>query len=139
MEDIRTVHLKILQERLGDIAWELTQVRFSASGAPPRWRPRLNAYRCGTAFIACVELAGVDRAEIDLRVEPLRITLTGRRRTPAPEECTAGGLQQVLALELDDGAFEREILLPQAVEPENVSAEQRNGLLWITLPLRSPD
>ena len=42
----------------------------------------------------------------------------------------------VLAMEIDHGAFEREIELPLSVERERVTAEQRNGILWIHLPLQ---
>jgi HSP20 family molecular chaperone IbpA len=39
-------------------------------------------------------------------------------------------------MEIDYGAFEREILLPVKVDVEQVSAEQDKGMLWITLPLK---
>jgi len=41
-----------------------------------------------------------------------------------------------LAMEIDHGPFQREIILPVEVDPNRVIAEQRNGLLWIYLPLR---
>jgi HSP20 family molecular chaperone IbpA len=44
---------------------------------------------------------------------------------------------QLLAMEIDYGPFEREVLLPASVDIDNVHAEQRNGLLWISLPLKS--
>jgi len=71
-------------------------------------------------------------------VDERRVNLSGRRRLPSPTE-TGGRLLQILALEIDDGAFEREIVLPADIVPDAVQAEQRNGLLWITLPLRSSD
>jgi len=39
-------------------------------------------------------------------------------------------------MEIDYGPFEREIDLPVEVEIDKAYAEQRNGLLWIALPLR---
>jgi HSP20 family protein len=137
MDDPRSLHLKILQARITEIACELTQVRFRPQGKRPRWRPNINVYRCRDRFFIGVELAGIDRSDIELRVEPRRVWLGGKRPTPAPTN-TPGPLLQILALEIDDGVFEREILLPEEIVPENVSAEQRNGLLWINLPMRSP-
>lgn len=137
MEDIRTVHLKILHGQLTSIARELTQVRFRPGPLRQTWRPRLNVYRCRDRFVICAELAGIDRTEIELQVEPRRVWLSGWRRSPAPDE-TQGPLRQVLALEIDDGRFEREIALPVDIVPEEVRAEQRNGLLWIDLPLPLP-
>jgi HSP20 family molecular chaperone IbpA len=43
---------------------------------------------------------------------------------------------QLLAMEIDYGPFEREVQLAAEVEIEQVHAEQRNGLLWIYLPLK---
>ncbi len=44
----------------------------------------------------------------------------------------------MLALEIDYGPFEREVILPADVEVdvEQAHAEQENGLLWISLPLK---
>jgi len=39
-------------------------------------------------------------------------------------------------MEIDYGAFEREVPLPAEVEIDKAHAEQRNGLLWISLPLK---
>jgi HSP20 family molecular chaperone IbpA len=38
-------------------------------------------------------------------------------------------------MEIDHGPFVREILLPIEVTPAEATAEQRNGFLWINLPL----
>ncbi len=46
-----------------------------------------------------------------------------------------GEPRQVLAMEIDEGPFSRELVLPSEVDPRAVRAEQRNGILWIWLPL----
>ena len=43
---------------------------------------------------------------------------------------------QMIAMEIDYGPFEREIALPDQVEAKKVHAEQKNGFLWIHLPLK---
>jgi HSP20 family protein len=134
MDDIHPSQLTIFRWQLSAGPGGLTQAGYCVPGAQPPWSPRINVYRCRECFVICVELAGIDRSEIHLRVEPRRVQLDGLRRPPAPAEAT-GELLQVLALEIDDGRCAREILLPEAVVPERVHAEQRNGLLWIDLPL----
>jgi HSP20 family molecular chaperone IbpA len=42
----------------------------------------------------------------------------------------------MLALEIDHGPFERIVELPADIEPKGVTAEHREGILWIRLPLR---
>jgi HSP20 family protein len=134
MEDIRNIYLRHLQGRVTDIAYELTRVRYSSSHATEAWHPAINAYRCRDRVVICVELAGVDRSQIQVQVEPRRLSVCGRRVPPEPRDGEGPALQ-VLAMEIDHGAFVREIVLPVAVDPEQVQAEQREGLLWICLPL----
>ena len=137
MGNIHSIHLRALQGRLGDIVYQLTKVELTLLHRGESWSPAINAYRCRDGFVICVELAGVGRSSIDLRVEPRRVLIRGHRQQPEPAGAE-GPLLQVLALEIDHGPFERELLLPVEVAPEHVQAEQRNGVLWIFLPLPSP-
>ena len=135
MADISSLHLRRLQGRLGEVVYEMTRVQFTALAGPEAWQPAINAYRCDAQITICADLAGVDRESLDLHVEPRRLTLRGRRELPEPAKQEAK-LVRVLAMEIDDGPFERQVELPVAVDPERVTAQQRNGLLWIHLPLR---
>ena len=134
VREVRSFYLEQLQSRLGSIVAEMT--RWSSSSlAVSAWHPAINAFRCQGSIVICAELAGVDRSDINLAVDPQRVWLRGRRLSPEP--CGAEGpALQVVAMEIDNGMFEREIVLPAEVEPERVQAEQRDGLLWIVLPLR---
>jgi HSP20 family molecular chaperone IbpA len=40
-------------------------------------------------------------------------------------------------MEIDAGAFERDLRLPEEIDPERTTAEQRDGWLWIQLPLKT--
>ena len=129
------MHLKRLQGRLGDVAYQLTRIHFSQFSSVERWQPALNAYRCSECIVICVDLAGVDGKSIDVRVESRRLLIRGQR--PPPEPVGNGHKPlQVLVMEIDYGRFEREVLLPSDVDRERVKAEQDNGLLWIYLPLQ---
>jgi len=103
--------------------------------APPPWQPAINAYRCETCIRICVELAGVDRSEIDLTVRDRHVWIRGLRDVPEPTDAEGRALQ-TLAMEIDYGSFQREIHLPAAIEVNEVHADQRNGMLWIHLPLQ---
>lgn len=127
-------NLDAIQRDLGRIAVQLTQVRFIQWAASRTWQPALNAFRCGHQFIVCVELAGVDQRALDVRAETRRLVIRGMREAPEPS-CDEPALH-VLALEIDHGPFERVLELPAEVDPQGVTAEHRDGLLWIRLPLR---
>jgi HSP20 family protein len=135
MDPIKNIKLRWLHDALHDISYELSRSQFSRF-APQAWAPPINAYRCKECIRICVDLAGVDRSLIDLTVESRRLVIRGRRELPEPTG-DEGCAQQLLAMEIDYGPFEREINLPVDVEVEidKAHAEQRNGLLWIVLPL----
>ena len=57
------------------------------------------------------------------------------RDQPEPTD-DEGCALQLLAMEIDYEPFMREVPLPAEVEIEQAHAEQRNGLLWISLPLK---
>ena len=134
MTTIRGIKLRWLHETLGNVTYELTRLQFTQPG-PYRWRPAINAFQCAKGFRICVDLAGVNRAQVDLTVEPQSVTIRGTR--PAPEPTDAEGRAvQMIAFEIDFGSFERVVELPLPVDVDEASAEQRNGLLWIELPLK---
>jgi len=128
--------LKRLHVQLGEVVQQMTRVHFSRYCPPKGWRPAVNVYRLQGGLQICVDLAGVDRPMIDLTVERGRLLLRGNRRPPEPAQGSGQALQ-ILTMEIDCGPFERELTLPPQVDAERVSAEYRNGMLWIHLPLRS--
>jgi HSP20 family protein len=136
MDPFRNIKLRWLHGALHDVSSELSRLQFSQF-APHTWEPAINAYRCKNCIRICVDLAGVDRSLIDLTVEPRRVVIRGARELPEPTD-DEGCAQQLLAMEIDYGPFTREVPLPAEVEIEQARAEQRNGLLWISLPLKEP-
>jgi HSP20 family protein len=129
------IRWQFLQGQIGDVAYELRRVQFSHLATPQQWHPAINAFRCRDCIAVCVDLAGVARPQIELMVEPRRLIIRGSRAAPEPDRAQHEPVQ-ILAMEIDWGGFERALLLPEEVEPERGSAEQRNGMLWIHLPLR---
>lgn len=128
-------NLAQLERELGDIAVQLSRVHFVQISTPKVWHPALNAFRCGRQFIACVDLAGMNKASIEVRAEPHRLVIRGARALPEPP-CDEPALQ-VLALEIDHGRFERMLELPAEIDPRRMATEYRQGFLWIRLPLRA--
>ena len=119
---------------LGGIAYELRIQHHSSRNES--WTPPVNVYRCRDQVIVCVELAGVDRREIAIEAEPRLLRILGSRQ-PLEEAASECAPLQVFAIEIDQGFFHREIPLPLEIDPQRVVAEQRNGMLWIYLPLLS--
>ena len=133
MDSPRTIRLRWLHGSVHELTHQLAGLRFSRSN-PHAWRPAINAYRCEQCIRICVDLAGVDRSDIDLTIEGQRLSIRGVRDVPEPGEEKEA--MQMIAMEIDYGPFQRRVELPGEVDVEKVHAEQKNGLLWIHLPLK---
>lgn len=117
------------------LANEIRRLGFVTLGGPhAQWRPALNAYRLADRFVICLDLAGVNRNDISVRAEPRRLSISGSRRPPEPQRALDEPAH-VLAMEIDEGSFHRVLELPEAIDPDQVTAVYRDGLLWITLPI----
>lgn len=134
MSTIRGIKLRWLHEALGDVTYQMTRLQLSPVG-PYRWRPAINAFQCDKGIRICVDLAGVDRSQVDLTIEPERLAIRGTRQAPEPADDEDRAVQMI-AFEIDYGPFERILELPLQVDVARASAEQRNGFLWIELPFK---
>jgi HSP20 family molecular chaperone IbpA len=137
MDPIRTIKLRWVQGAFSDVSYNLTHLHFTQF-APQPWQPAVNAYRGKESIRICVDLAGVDRSDIDIQIEPQRLILRGRREVPEPTD-SEGRAFKTIAMEIDYGHFLRVVQLPAEVEVDvdEAQAEQENGFLWIHLPLKN--
>lgn len=133
MDPIRTIKVRWVMSAPDEISYHLA--RFQFARPVPMWQPAINAYRCDGCVRVCVDLAGVERADIDLLVEPKHVTIRGTRDVPERTDAQ-GDAVQMLIMEIDYGPFERMIALPEEIDVKKAYAEQENGLLWIYLPLK---
>ena len=76
-----------------------------------------------------IELPGVDPADVDVEVLGRELVLSGIRKPPHAE----GRLYQ--QIEIEHGAFHREIALGAEVDEAGTTATYKDGVLQITLPL----
>jgi HSP20 family molecular chaperone IbpA len=136
MSDYLRIHLEQLERRLRALAAEVTRVQVTPFRAEPCWTPAINVYRCTDRFVVCVDLAGVSASDLSVQAEPHRLRFSGQRAWPVPPPPACGPMQ-VLVMEVDCGRFQRELALPEPIDPDRATAEQRVGWLWIHLPLKS--
>jgi HSP20 family protein len=96
------------------------------------WVPPVDIYQTGEhELVLKAELPDLSREEIDITVENFVLTLKGeKKRTPEVKD------DQFHHIERSYGAFSRSFSLPRTVDSSKVSAEYRNGVLTVRLPLR---
>ncbi len=104
------------------------------------WTPSVNLYETGGNYLVCVDLSGVDKEKIDLEVRENRLRLRGNRAVPMKEDVSDESADaesrrvRVHLMEIDHGAFSREVELPENVNQEKIVASYRDGMLWIEIP-----
>lgn len=104
------------------------------------WTPAVNLYEHDDAYLVCVDLAGVDKEKIDVEVHDNQLTLRGARHVPVPDDHhrnppgDAGRRPRVHLMEIDHGAFCRQVELPVDVLRDRITAQYINGMLWVEIP-----
>ena len=96
------------------------------------WVPPVDIYQTGEhELVLKAELPDLSREEIDITVENFVLTLKGEKKlaTEVKEE-------QFHHIERSYGSFSRSFSLPKTVDASKVSADYKNGVLTIRLPLR---
>ena len=106
------------------------------------WTPSANLYETETAYQVCVDLAGVDKEKIDIELIDGHLKIKGTRPVPTPDDATDAEPQRdpeakkirVHLMEIDHGAFAREVELPRDADRARITAAYRNGMLWVEIP-----
>lgn len=93
------------------------------------WAPLVDIFERGSDLVICAEVPGVERENLDVRVEDNVLTLSGERK--AEKTLTE---DDVFRLERSYGQFVRSFRLPKVVDAARIKAEYRNGVLEIVIP-----
>jgi HSP20 family protein len=90
------------------------------------WRPPVDVYRKGDAWLLKFDLAGVRVEDVRVRVSRSRVTVSGIRKDWVVEEG-----YQYHSMEISYNRFERSIELPGDLSGAEFSLEARDGLLLV--------
>jgi HSP20 family protein len=102
---------------------------FATNTSYGSWSPPVDIFERPDGLVIRAEIPGVQKEEIDVRIENNVLTLHGERRREAGfDESSAHRLERVF------GAFTRSFSLPATVDSGKISAAYRDGVLEIVLP-----
>jgi HSP20 family protein len=99
--------------------------------------PRVDVAEDDKAVTLTAELPGVTEKDIDVSLVGDQLTIKGEKRSEHEEKKEQEG-HVVHRTERSFGAFQRTITVPYKVDPNQVSADFKDGVLKITLP-KPPD
>lgn len=88
---------------------------------------RADLYDVGDAYLAHIEVPGVEQGDLEVAVQGDELLIAGLRGGP-PQDL------RPLFTERPVGPFQRTIRLPSEVAPDRATAHLSNGVLSLTLP-----
>jgi HSP20 family protein len=118
-----------LQETMNRLLEEaLSPERLTAQLPASGWTPAADVYETGDSFVVLMELPGIDEDDVEVAVDGDRLVVKGERhpRLPARPD-------RFHRMERSHGSFARTFVLSHALDPDDVSAQFRDGLLRIEL------
>ena len=100
--------------------------------APRTWMPPVDIFQTGEhELVLKAELPAMSRDDIGINIENFVLTVSGEKKAPNDVKD-----DQYHHVERRYGSFSRSFALPQTVDPNRVSAEYKDGVLTVRIPLR---
>jgi HSP20 family protein len=104
----------------------------SMTGAQPGgFMPPVEIRETPDAYLFKADLPGVSEQGVDISLTGNRLTISGRR-----EEETRDEGDRYFTYECAYGEFSRSFTLPEGIDPENVRADMKSGVLTVSVPKR---
>ena len=121
----------VMQDRLNRLFGNV-YLRDEDTGFRGSWVPSVDIFETDAHdLVLRAELPGMSREDIDVTVENGTIVIKGEKKfDPAVKE------EHYRRIERAYGTFHRSFTLPNTVDPARVTAEYKNGVLTVTLPVR---
>ena len=122
---------RIQVELLGMLSESVPGQRWVSARQRKIWRPPTDVYETNDCVVVKVEIAGMAQEDFSISLEARKLIISGIRRELAEKL----GYQQ---MEILYGHFETHVLLPGAVDVEQIEAAYQNGFLRVRLPKARP-
>jgi len=114
------------------VRWDPFREFSQLTATDASWVPPVDVYSNGEHEIVLkAELPDMTREAIDITVEDDTLTIKGEKKFSDEVKD-----EQFHRIERRYGTFSRSFSLPQTVDATKVSAEYKNGVLTVRLPLR---
>lgn len=125
--------LRSMQRRMNDLFESaLARTNFEATDGLDAWTPVADVYETADSLAVTLEIPGVVRQEIDVRIEGDELVVAGQR---SMDRDHSG--EHFHRVERSYGSFERRFRLSSHVDRESVSASYREGVLQVQLKVRA--
>ena len=118
--------LDVMQNRLSDAFFRSTVANGYNADSP--WEPVADTIEDEKEYHVALELPGLKREDIDVKVDGEWLLVSGERKLPADDS-----KRKYRRIERFYGNFSRRFRIPENADRSKVSAEFRDGLLQVSI------
>lgn len=120
--------MDLFQNRMNRLHPEYTRLKAIPTWDIAQGGPKTNLYDAGDYLEMKVEVPGVTKDDLSVKVQGNYLEISGSRKSDAPEGYTAHRVERSAK------TFTRSLTLPVDVDTSKVEAKMAHGLLTLTLP-----
>ena len=95
--------------------------------------PPINIFQKGEDLVAIVELAGIDKNDLEIEAKESTIRIRGKKTIAYGEQASVHRRERI------SGVFDRTLSVPIRIEPDRIKAEYRDGILALFIPRAESD
>jgi HSP20 family protein len=111
---------------------EMNRMLYGRDEKVASYWPEVNIYENENSFMVLASVPGMDKEKISISLKDNSLKISGAKETAVKDEINYH------LRERKHGDFERNFLLDEKVDVNNISAEMKNGQLLIKIP-KSPE
>jgi len=120
-------------EEIGTLHDKINKLFDNVSGRETKdessFLPAVDIYTEGNNLVIEAEIPGIDKKDIDLKVEDNVLTIRGKKEFKKEEKG-----DNYYRVERSYGSFARSFMIPDNIDRENIKAEYKKGVLKLILP-----
>jgi HSP20 family protein len=121
-----------VQEQIDRLGRALSMPTANMRPGAQVWTPPVSIWESGSEIIVCIDLPGIARERVDVRIEGNVLVVAGDVLAPPPN-----GRRLVMS-ERPLGPFHRAVPLPAALRTSEMTAQLSGGVLEVRVP-REPE
>jgi HSP20 family protein len=95
--------------------------------------PPINVFQQGDDILAIIELPGIEKDSLTVQAKENTIRIAGKKSVTYPDGVSVHRRERV------SGEFDRTLSLPVQLDPDQIKAEYREGILALLLPRSERD
>jgi HSP20 family protein len=95
--------------------------------------PPINVFQQGDSLVAIIELAGVNKSDLEIQAKDNTIRISGKKAISFPEKVSLHRRERL------SGTFDRTLTVPMQIDAGAIKAEYRDGVLALFIPRAESD